>query len=129
MNDILVPADPADLIDRIIDIELRLGLTEDVTRDATLAHKHDMLVRLAARVLPQDAKMAELHQALHAARADIASLMRDLRVHEARKDYGTAFVALTQALLAATTVAENMRSAINTHATLATARPNRRFDA
>lgn len=111
MTDILVPAEPADLIDRIIALQLRLG----VAPQGDLIRQHDLLSGLAARIMPDDAAMADLTLQLFSARSDIASLTHDLQACDARKDYGTAFVALSQSLLAAMTAIEGTKAAINAH--------------
>ena len=119
MHDILVPADPADLIDRIIALQLRMDATPDNAARSDLARRQALLTRLAGRVMPADQQMADLTQQLHSARYDLVSLTLDLRDCDARKDYGIAFVALSQALLAAMATIDATKAAINICADLA----------
>ena len=116
MNDILVPCDPADLIDRIIDLQLRIDAVPDGTNRSDMVRQRELLSRLAARVMPQDFAMTQLTRDLFDARSDLFNVIRDLHASDQRKDYDTGFVALTQALLAAMTAAETARAAINRHA-------------
>jgi hypothetical protein len=113
MNEILVPADPADLIDRIIVLQLRIDATDDPAERGDLRRKLALLSRLADRIMPPDDVLNDLTRQLKAARRDQTSLVVDLRACDARKDYGIAFVALSRALLAAMTSAEAARDGIN----------------
>jgi hypothetical protein len=116
MNDILVPCDPADLIDRIIDLQLRIESAPDSPQRSDMVRQRELLSRLAARVMPQDDRMTTLTRDLFAARSDLFSLIRDLQDCDQRKEYDTGFVALTQAMLAALAAAKTARDAINCHA-------------
>lgn len=113
MHDILVPADPADLIDRIIVLQLRIETTDDPALKSDLTGKHAVLVRLADRIMPPDDELAGWMLQLGAARRDLLSLGRDLRACDRRHDYGIAFVALSQAMLAAMQAADDARDGIN----------------
>jgi nucleotide-binding universal stress UspA family protein len=112
MNDILVPVDAADLLDRIIDLQLRTADAQHATQRSELVRKHELLLRLAARILPNDPEMTRLTNRLYAARRDLLELTRDLQSCDLRKDYGTAFVALSQAMLAAIAEVDQARKAI-----------------
>jgi hypothetical protein len=113
MNDILVPADPADLIDRIVDLQLRLDAADDAVLQSELRRQHGLLSRLADRIMPPDDLLADLIQQLGDARRDQMTLVRDLQNCDARKEYGIAFVALSQALLVAIASAAEARTGIN----------------
>jgi predicted deacylase len=115
MNDILVPVDPADLIDRIIALQLRSETAKDPVLQHSARGQCDVLQRLAARVMPDDDALAGLAAQLQDARADLADLVSDLHACEARKDYGTAFVALSQSMLATLSLVESTKTAINEH--------------
>lgn len=123
MTDILVPADPADLIDRIVGLQLRIDTTPDLPLQAELRRKHALLSRLADRIMPPDAMLHDLILQLGDARRDLMTLVQDLQACDARKDYGVAFVALSQAMLAATLSAEEARAAINLCFARSTAAP------
>ncbi|WP_019955523.1 hypothetical protein [Yoonia vestfoldensis] len=113
MNEILVPADPADLIDRIVVLQLRMETADDPHVRSDLTRKHALLSRLADRIMPPDDNLNALTRQLGTARRDLATLVRDLQAFDARKDYGAAFVALSQGMLAAITSAEEARDGIN----------------
>jgi len=113
MNDILVPADPADLIDRIVALQLRIDAMDDPSLQSELRRQHGLLSRLADRIMPPDDILPDLIQQLGDARRDLASLLKDLQICDARKDYGIAFVAMSQALLAAIASVEEARKGIN----------------
>lgn len=113
MNDILVPADPADLIDRIVDLQLRLDAADDPVLQTELRRQHRLLSRLADRIMPPDDLLADLIQQLGDARRDQMTLVRDLQICDARRDYGVAFLAMSQALLAAIGSATEARTGIN----------------
>ncbi|WP_322893056.1 MULTISPECIES: hypothetical protein [unclassified Yoonia] len=114
MNEILVPADPADLIDRIIELQLRIDAMPANQRSEML-RKRDLLTRLAGRIMPPDDDLADLTEQLFTARSDIFNLTQELLACDARKDYSTAFVALSQSLLAAMTALDRIKGAINSH--------------
>lgn len=113
MTDILVPADPADLIDRIVSLQLRIDMTDDLLLQSALRRKHALLSRLADRIMPAEPMLHDLIRQLGDARRDQATLIHDLQDCDARKDYGVAFVALSQAMLAAILSAEEARAGIN----------------
>ncbi|EAQ08168.1 hypothetical protein [Yoonia vestfoldensis] len=113
MNDILVPADPADLIDRIVDLQLRLDAADDPVLQTELRRQHGLLSRLADRIMPPDDVLADLIQQLGDARRDQMTLIKDLQNCDASKEYGIAFVALSQALLATIASAAEARTGIN----------------
>jgi hypothetical protein len=115
MNDILVPATPADLIGQIIDLQLQLDTRSDAAQRTDLINKRALLMRLAERVLPANDTVTQLTLHLSAARSDIHSLTADLYACDDRKDYGTGFIALTQALLTAQRAADTAYAAINAH--------------
>lgn len=123
MTDILVPADPADLIDRIIALQLQIDAMPENPARAELISKQALLTRLAARVMPADDTMSDLTKQLCLARHDMMHLKQDLLACDARKDYGTAFVALAQALLTAMMAVDDARAAINRRADTVSARP------
>lgn len=114
MHDILVPAEPADLIDRIIALQLRIDALP-AAPPPDLSRRYALLATLATRIMPTDAAMADLMGQLQVARSDIASLTLDLRACEARKDYGTGFIAMAQGLLAALIAVDHTKEAINRH--------------
>ncbi|WP_322891175.1 MULTISPECIES: hypothetical protein [unclassified Yoonia] len=113
MTDILVPADPADLIDRIVGLQLRIDTTDDPVLQTELRRKHALLLRLADRIMPPDDRLQDLVHQLGDARRDLRTLVIDLQACDSRKDYGVGFVALSQAMLAAIISAEEARAGIN----------------
>lgn len=113
MTDILVPAEPADLIDRIVGLRLRIDTTDDPVLQTELRRKHALLLRLADRLMPADAMLQDLIHQLEDARRDLRALVSDLQACDSRKDYGVGFVALSQAMLAAMISAEEARAGIN----------------
>lgn len=115
MSDVLVPATAADLIGQIIDLHIQIAHAPDDSTRAALVTRHKVLARLAARVLPDDPQIRQWAAHLGAARSDIFSLTADLHACDARKDYGTGFIALAQALIAAQRAADHAFAAINTH--------------
>lgn len=124
MNDILVPVDPADLIDRIIVLQLRVEAVSDPQQRAAMLCQHDLLSRLAARILPADPLMTRLTAQLGTARSDLFHVVRDLRESDGRKDYGVAFIALSQSMLAALGAVDDAKAAINLHLAATTPIPS-----
>lgn len=128
MNDILVPTNPAELIDQIIDLQLRIAAAGP-RQPSDLLRRREVLSRLAARIMPPDEELAQLTEHLVTARSDLFNLTQDLRACDARNDYGTAFVALSQSLLAAMAALDAAKAAINDHVAPSSLGPIQRFDA
>jgi hypothetical protein len=115
MNEILVPLAAADLIDRIVVLQLRLetGMNDQI--HTVTARQKALLDRLADRILPRDAELCNIWGRLYAARRDLYVLEEDLRACDERGEFGVPFVALTRAFLAARDALDAVRCEIDAH--------------
>ncbi|SFR52006.1 hypothetical protein SAMN04488005_2497 [Yoonia tamlensis] len=113
MNEILVPLAAADLIDRIVVLQLRLETAAHDSDYGVTVRQKALLDRLAERILPQDVELQRLWGRLYAARCDLYVLEQDLRACDERGEFGVPFVALTRALLAARDTLDTVRSEID----------------
>ena len=115
MNEILVPLAAADLIDRIVVLQLRLEMTVPDQQHAATVRQKALLDRLADRILPHDPELRCIWGRLYASRRDLYTLEEDLRACDERGEFGVPFVALTRALLAARDTLDAVRSDIDAH--------------
>jgi hypothetical protein len=115
MNDILVPLAAADLIDRIVVLQLRIETGMNDRQHAVTARQKALLDRLADRILPRDDELGRIWGRLYTARRDLYVLEEDLRACDERGEFGVPFVALTRALLAARDTLDVVRSEIDAH--------------
>ena len=115
MNEILVPLAAADLIDRIVVLQLRLETTVTDHQHATTARQKALLDRLADRILPHDPELRRIWGRLYETRRDLYTLEEDLRACDERGEFGLPFVTLTRALLAARDTLDLVRSEIDLH--------------
>lgn len=100
MNEILVPLDPAEVIDRLAQLTLQAQEVQDPQLEAVIARQRDRLQRTISRILPRDDVYVALCDLLYEVYADLNALEGDMRMHEAQSDFGPAFVALAQSYLA-----------------------------
>ncbi|MCG3269085.1 gluconate 2-dehydrogenase subunit 3 family protein [Yoonia sp. I 8.24] len=115
MNNILVPLAAADLIDRIVVLQLRLEIGVHDQHHAATARQKALLDRLADRILPRDDELGRIWGRLYTARRDLHTLEEDLRACDERGEFGVPFVALTRALLAARDGLDAIRAEIDAH--------------
>ncbi|MDO6591415.1 hypothetical protein DS901_09940 [Loktanella sp. D2R18] len=115
MNDILVPLAAADLLDRIVVLQLRLETGAHEQHHSVTARQKALLDRLADRILPRDDELGRIWGRLYAARRDLQALEEDLRACDERGEFGVPFVALTRAFLAARDALDAIRAEIDTH--------------
>ncbi len=115
MNNILVPLAAADLIDRIVVLQLKLETEVHDQHHAATARQKALLDRLADRILPRDDELGRIWGRLYTARRDLHALEEDLRACDERGEFGVPFVALTRALLAARDTLDAIRAEIDAH--------------
>ncbi|WP_052700846.1 hypothetical protein [Loktanella sp. S4079] len=117
MNEILVPLAAADLIDRIVTLQLRIETSAIHAQDDPIMRQKNLLERLAHRVLPDDPEIRRIRRDLYEARCDLHAIEEDLRACDERADFGVAFIALTRALLASTDALEEVMTELRDHLT------------
>ncbi len=97
MKDLMVPVSPGEVIDKLTILELKSERIADPARLANVRHELSVLARVAA-VLPGGADLAALRAELAAINATLWRIEDDIRLSEARRDFGPDFVALARSV-------------------------------
>ena len=117
MNEILVPLAAADLIDRIVVLQLQIETAVHGQQDGRIIRQKKILDRLASRVLPDDPDLHRMQRNLYNARCDLLAIEEDLRACDERAEFGVPFVALTRAFLASRDALDHVMTELRDHLT------------
>lgn len=98
MTEILVPTSPGELIDKLTILQLKAEQITDAAKLVNVHHEQQVLSRIADAALPQSADLLALWQDLYRINGDLWVIEDDIRVCEARSDFGPAFIALARAV-------------------------------
>ncbi|MFZ3584633.1 DUF6165 family protein [Loktanella sp. DJP18] len=100
MTDILIPTSPGELIDKLTILRLKTEQITDPVKLANVWHELTLLSAIADAALPRSDALATLWDELYRINGDLWAIEDDIRAFEARRDFGTGFVALARAVYA-----------------------------
>ena len=112
MSEILVPIGPADLIDRLTRLQLRLNQLTDGCH--LIERQIKRLQQAADHAFPPGAQLRNLWSELAEVNADLLALDEDLMRCEERGEFGASFVALARARIAAQDSRAQIKQQIDT---------------
>ena len=95
---IMVPVAPGELIDKITILEIKAERIAEPGKRANVTAELALLAALRESALPADATVTALTDELRAVNAALWDIEDDIRLHEARGDFGESFVALARAV-------------------------------
>ena len=98
MTDILIPVAPGELIDKLTILRLKAENITDPAKLRNVRHELQVLQRVADATLPDSADLQALWARLYQINKDLWQIEDDIRACEARRDFGSAFVALARAV-------------------------------
>ena len=98
MTDILIPVAPGELIDKLTILRLKAENITDPAKLRNVRHELQVLQRVADAALPDSADLQALWARLYQINKDLWQIEDDIRACEARRDFGSAFVALARAV-------------------------------
>ena len=94
---LLTPTSPAELLDRMSILKLKMERLPTEHRRTSAAAQHKQLAAVAARVHPSP-KLTALIAELDQINASIWDLEDEIRDHEARQDFGAGFIDLSRSI-------------------------------
>ncbi len=95
-SDVLAPCGIGELIDKITILEIKADRLQDARQLDNVAYELSLLRRLKIENGLVGAKLNELEDALKAVNTRLWDVEDELRLHEAKLDFGAAFVALAR---------------------------------
>ena len=98
MERIMVPTAPAELIDKLTILRLKIENITDQEKLANVLHEQAALQATADAYLPQEVPLSALYEALYCINARLWQIEDDIRACEARQDFGPAFIELARAV-------------------------------
>lgn len=98
MTSILVPVSPADLLDRISILKIKLERIVEPDSRANVAYEHALLSEAAGRAIPAVAGLEALCAELLEINTALWDIEDGIRACDDRRDFGPDFVALAQAV-------------------------------
>jgi hypothetical protein len=98
MVDLLVPVSVGELLDKISILEIKAERITDPTKLANVRRELDALTAARRAAGFDEARLADAYRRLKAINEALWGIEDDIREHEARADFGAAFVALARAV-------------------------------
>jgi hypothetical protein len=108
MQDIMVPTAPGELIDKLTILRLKSEQITDTEKLAHVRHEQSVLQAIADKHLTNDPALIALWDQLYAINGDLWVIEDDIRMFEAKGDFGPGFIALARAVY----VTNDQRAAI-----------------
>ncbi len=98
MVDLLVPVSVGELLDKISILEIKAERIADPTKLANVRRELDALTAARRAAGFDEARLSDAYRRLKAINETLWGIEDDIREHEARGDFGAAFVALARAV-------------------------------
>ena len=93
----MVPTSPAELIDKLTILRLKVENLTDKQRQTAARHQNGTLQDIANQFLPQNDTLCVLWDLLYEINKDLWTVQNDLRAYDARGEFGLGFIALARA--------------------------------
>ena len=115
MNEILIPISPGELLDKITILQIKSERIDDPAKVANVRTELDMLQKVWADSVEDDAEISALHAELKHINETLWDVEDDIRDEERNKRFGERFIELARSVYVINDDRANAKKKINLH--------------